>query len=234
MRIVTVLILLFTGFTAFAQWDVGAGVQVNFPLMYNKAVGDYNHSLGAFGPAIRAKYYPRNGAFYPSFSANFTQVRLPLVKEGGTVVGAILQQLNFTLAANVRKVFENNRELHYGLGIGASHFSDVALEITGSDQGNIASIDAAATGPIQRWVPAVQPFIEYVFPMSQEKPLFVGIGGQVQYIYFFDDGTSYDVHVVNKQYQQQRLKAALSGHMVNPGVQLTVYYRFGQKDGYGY
>lgn len=232
MRVVATIGLLLTGFIASAQWDIGAGAQLSFPLMYNTEVGDYNHSLGAFGPHVTAKYYPRNMTFYPSFSASFTQVRLPLVKESGTVVGVILQQFNAIVGANVRKRFENEKELHYGLGIGVSYFSDVALEIAGNNQGNIASINAAASGRIKRWVPAVAPRIEYVFPMSHEKPLFVGIAGQVQYIYFFDDGTTYDVQVVNKQFQSQKLAARLNGHFVNPGVQLSVYYRFGNSDDY--
>ena len=81
-------------------------------------------------------------------------------------------------------------------------------------------------------MPAVTPRIEYIFPMSQEKPLFVGIGGQLQYIYFFDDGATYNVQVTDKQYQALKLNATLKGHLVNPGVQIAVYYRFGNTDTY--
>ncbi len=232
MRTIFTLCLFLSAYTSIAQWDVGLGAQVNFPLMYNKAVGDYNHSLGAFGPVISAKYYPRNMTFYPSFAAHLTQVRLPLVKESGTVVGVIFTQFNFVVGANIRKTFQNNRELHYGLGIGVSYFQDKGLEIAGTNQGNIASVSSAASAPITRWVPAATPRIEYIFPISQEKPLFVGIGGQVQYIYFFDDGSTYDVQVVTRQYQQLKLKASLRGHMVNPGAQLSVYYRFSDRNAY--
>lgn len=232
MRTTFTLCLLVSFFTSFAQWDVGLGAQINFPLMYNKAVGDYNHSLGSFGPSLTARYYPRNMTFYPSLLVHYTQVRLPLVKEAGTVVGVIFNQLNVVVGANVRKVFDNKRELHYSMGIGISYFDDAGLEISGSDQGNIMSVNAAASAPITRWVPAVTPRIEYVFPMSQEKPLFVGIGGQIQYAYFFDDGAKYDVQVVDKQYQSKKLTATLMGHLVNPGVQLSIYYRFGNADYY--
>ena len=135
MRTVITFCLLLSFYTSFAQWDVGIGAQINFPLMYNKEVGDYNHSLGSFAPSLMARYYPRNMNFYPSLSVHYTQVRLPLVKEAGTVVGVRFNVLSAMLGANLRKVFENNRELHYGLGIGVSHFADVGLEIGGSNQG---------------------------------------------------------------------------------------------------
>jgi hypothetical protein len=232
MRTILSAVLSLSFFTSFAQWDVGVGAQINFPLMYNNEVGDYNHSLGAFGPQLTACYYPKYITFYPSLTVHYTQIHLPLVKEAGTVVGVVFNQLNVVAGANVRKLFDNKRELHYGLGIGVSYLDDVGLEISGSDQGNILSVNAAASAPIKRWVPAVMPRIEYVFPMSQEKPLFVGIGGQIQYIYFFDDGATYDVQVVDKQYQSLKLNATLKGHLVNPGVQLSVYYRFGNNDNY--
>lgn len=232
MRTIFTLCLFLSAYTSIAQWDAGLGARINFPLMYNEAVGDYNHSLGAFGPVVSARYYPRNMTFYPSVSSHYTQVRLPLVKESGTVVGAILSQFSFTVGANIRKTFQNNRELHYGLGIGISYFLGKGLEIAGTNQGNIMSVNYATSTQIKRWVPAVMPRIEYVFPISQEKPLFAGIAGQVQYIYFFDDGSAYDVQVVTQQYQQLKLNASLRGHMVNPGVQLSVYYRFGDTNAY--
>ncbi len=232
MRLPATLALFFSCFTCFAQWDIGVGAQLGFPLLYNKNVGTYNHSLGSIGPMAVAKYYPANTTFYPSLLLHVTNIRLPLAKQNGTVVGMIFQQLNFVVGANIRKVNSNRHELHYGLGIGASYLDAQGIEIEGSDQGNVQSVSVDASNHITRWVPAIVPRIEYIFPISADKPLYAGISGQVQYIYFFDDGSAYTVQVVDNQYRPIRLNAALLGHMVNPAVQVSVYYRFGQSGVY--
>jgi hypothetical protein len=217
---------------SFAQVDVGAGAQVDFPMMFNPNVGSYHHSLGAIGPRLNFKYYPRNASFYPSVHVNGTGIKLPVVKDGTTIVNMLFRQVNLVVGANLRKVFENKRELHYGLGIGVSFLDAYGLELNEKSASGAMSFGVDSGYAITRIAPAVTPSIEYLFPISQEKPLFVGIGGQLQYIYFFDDGNSSTVQVVDAQGQYLKLKAALRGHMVNPGLQLSVYWRFGNNADY--
>jgi hypothetical protein len=230
MRIAYILLvfLLHNAGRAAAQVDLGPGAQLDFPMMFNKNVGSYHHSLGAVGVRVNTKFYLRNNTFYPSLTLHATGIKVPVVKLGNTVVNMLFAQVNVTAGANIRKVFDNHRELHYGLGIGISYLDAYAFELNETAAAKAMSYSVDAASHITRIIPAVTPQVEYIFPISQEKPLYVGIGGQIQYTYFYDDGSKYTVQVLDAAGQYQKLDAALLGSMINPGAQLSVYYRFGK------
>lgn len=208
--------------------SLGIGPQADFPLMYNKAVGSYNHSLGAFGARFNLKYIPQNTTFYPSLSVNATSIRLPLVKVADVVVNMQFLQLNANLAVNAYKQLGNNT-LSYGLGVGISWMDGRAIELTGGTK------DRTVFAPppyITTWMPAVSGNVEYIFPISSEKPISAGIGGKIHYIYFFDNGIKYNSTILDSYQGAIPVKANLQGHMVNPGIYLVVYYTFGRAEIY--
>lgn len=207
-----------------AQVYVGAGGQLDIPLLYNSNVGSYNHSLGAFGPRLSFSYIPQNTLFYPSFTLNSTSLLLPLVKAGDVVVNMQFLQVNATLWANIKKQLSKN-ELHYGIGIGASYFHGRHTDLDGA----IDNVTGFTDSPpyIDTWMPSFNGRAEYIFPMSSEQPLYVGIGCKLQYIYFFDNDIKYNITITDQYKGAYLLQPELLGHLVNPGFYLSVYYRFG-------
>lgn len=218
---------------AYAQVSAGVGLQVDFPLLYNKNVGSYNHSLGAVGPRLSLKYIPQNATFYPAVAVNMTAVTLPLIKTGDIVVNMRFFTLNASVSANHQKVYYNNRELHYGLGIGVCYLNGVGVEVRGAGNdistNSFVSINEDSTY-ITSWLPSFHAGIEYVFPISSKKPLFAGIGGKIQYIYVFDNEKKYHISLVDNKYQYYQLEPNLVGHLIIPGIYITIYYKFGRKD----
>lgn len=230
--VLTYLLSLFTR-SVDAQVSAGLGIQVDFPLLYNKNVGSYNHSLGAWGPRLSIKYIPQNTAFYPSLTLNVTTLTIPLIKSNENVISMRFFAANAALAVNRQHVYENNMELHYGLGIGLAYLGGVGVGINGSNNGassNTIVSFSADSSYISSWLPFFHAGIEYIFPASSQKPIFVGIGGKLQYIYLFDNGEKFHTTIIDSRYQVTRLQPTLYGHMFNPGFYISFYYKFGRKD----
>lgn len=206
-----------------AQVSLGLGPQVDFPLMYNAAVGNYNHSLGAFGAHFNIRYIPQNTTFYPSLAINTTTVRLPLVKLNDVVVNMRFVQINATIGVNGCKQLNNNAQVHYGIGVGISYLNGTGVELTG-ETGNRTPV--APPPYLDALMPAISLTGEYTIPISKEKPLYAGMGGNIQYIHFFDNGRKYSSTIEDPQLGAIPVHANLQGEMINPGIYLLVYYYF--------
>ncbi|WP_276132221.1 hypothetical protein [Polluticoccus soli] len=193
--------------------------------MYNAAVGNYNHSLGALGARLNLRYVPQNTTFYPSLTANATAIRLPLVKLNDVVVNMRFTQINATIGVNSYKQL-NNAQVHYGIGVGVSYLKGNGVELTGKTENRVP---VAPPPYIDALMPAVTLTAEYTFPISKEKPLFAGIGGNLQYIHFFDNGRKYTSTIEDPQLGSIPVHANLQGEMVNPGIYLLVYYSFNSR-----
>jgi hypothetical protein len=209
---------------AHAQISLGLGGQMDVPLLYNKNVGNYNHSLAAFGPRLSFKYVPQNSTFFPSFSFNSTGMLLPLEKVNDLVVNMYFTQLNAVLWANLKNEINEKAQLYYGLGIGASYFSGKRTELAGND--DLVTSFTNTEPYIKAWAPSFNLQLEYIFPISSEKPLYAGIGGKVQYVHFFDNDIKYNMTITSQNQGAIQLEPELLGNMLNPGVYLIVYYQF--------
>jgi hypothetical protein len=190
--------------------------------MYNHAVGSYNHSLGAFGARLNLRYIPQNSTFYPSFFINTTTIRLPLVKLTDVVVNMRFAQINAGVGVNVCKQL-NNAQLHYGMSVGVSYLNGRAIELSGKTENRVPD---APPPYINALMPAINLTAEYTVPISREKPLFVGLGANLQYIYFLDNGRKYNATIIDDQLGAIPLQTNLQGQMLNPGIYLVVYYTF--------
>lgn len=211
-----------------AQISLGLGPQVEFPLMYNSAVGNYNHSLGAFGARLNLRYIPQNTTFYPSLALNATTIRLPLVKLYDVVVNMRFLQINALIGVNRHKQL-GKAQLHYGLGLGVSYLNGKGIELSGKAE-NRAPV--APPPYINALMPAVNLNAEYTFPISGDVPLSAGLGANLQYIYFFDNGRKYSSTIVDPQLGAIPVHANLQGQMFNPGFYILIYYKLSNDRGY--
>jgi hypothetical protein len=213
-----------------AQPVLGVAGQVDFPLMFNANVGSYNHALGAFGPRLSFGYFPQNTTFYPSISVNTAAIELPLAKlNNGIVVNIRFFQASASVWANSRKSL-NKSELHYGLGIGATYLSSRDVVLSGpAENVTFTTLNSSEKATV---TPNVNLMMEYCFPISKEKPLWLGLAGKLQYMYFFDNTVQYSVTIGDNYQGNIPVSAPLQGHLLNPGALLSLYYRFGQRQKY--
>lgn len=233
-RTITVLAALMLGsIAATAQIDAGIGPSFGFPMSFNSNVGSYHHSSGVPGAKVQFTYQPQNATFVPTLAVEASPYILPITKLGNTdrVLNMNFFTLNAMLYGRVRKVLNNNKELYYGVGIGATYMKGRGVGLSGNQNGYITVIEDSADY-IQVMSPQVALNAEYVLPVTPQAPVYLGIGGQLLYSYYFERQTSWHIAVVDDQYNLYNLRPKLQGHMLNPSVYLVLYYRFGRKNSY--
>ncbi len=233
-RTITVLAALMLGsITANAQIDAGVGASFGFPMSFNPNVGNYNHSSGVPGVKAQFTYQPQNATFVPTLAVEVSPYILPITMLGNTdrVLNMNFFTLNTMLYGRARKVLNNNKELYYGVGIGATYMKGRGVSLSGNQNSYITVIEDSADY-IQVVSPQVALNAEYVIPVTPQAPVYLGIGGQLLYSYYFERQTTWRIAVVDDQYNLYNLNPKLQGHMLNPSVYLVLYYRFGSRSKY--
>lgn len=220
-------LLCFISLRSKAQLSLGVGPELSFPLMYNDEVGSYHHALGAFGIHAMVNYIPANTNFFPSLTASSAAERLPILKVGATAVNIKFFQSDIILYANLKKEL-NRAQFYYGLGIGAAYFNSKGIALSG-ERSSIISV--YTTSPdIKTWTPSFNIKAEYIMPLSNEKPLEMGIGFNLQYIHFFNNNILSNIRVLDNQYNYSSYTANFKGDVFLPCFQLNIYYKFGISD----
>ncbi len=233
-RTITVLAaLMLGGIAAKAQVDAGIGPSFGFPMSFNSNVGSYHHSSGVPGAKVQFTYQPQNATFVPTLAVEASPYILPITKLGSTdrVLNMNFFTLNAMLYGRARKVLNNNKELYYGLGIGATYMKGRSVSLSGNQNSYITVIEDSADY-IQVISPQVALNAEYVLPVTSQAPVYLGIGVQLLYSYYFERQTTWRIAVVDDQYNLYNLRPKLRGHMLNPSVYLVLYYRFGSRSKY--
>lgn len=221
--------IFFISATSYGQIDIGAGLTMAFPLSYNKAVGNYNHSSGSPGARFQLNYVKPEATFIPSFSFTYGQWLLPVQKFGvDKVLSMKFNTMSFTISGMVRKVLENKKEFIFGPGIGMAVLKGKGVNINGKPE-LINSVIEDSSAFISSITPYAMFSGEYIMPVTSDAPVYLGIGAQIQYTYFFSGDRTYRVDIVDNQLQYYQLTPELSGHMVNPAVYAVIYYRFGER-----
>lgn len=231
--ITAVLACMLGTYTIQAQVDAGIGASFGFPMLFNKNVGNYHHSSGVPGVKAILTYQPQNATFVPTLSIDVAPYILPVTLLGNT--DRVLNMNFFTMQAmlygRVRKQLNNNKELYYGVGIGASYMKGTGVGLSGNQNTYITVMEDSADY-IKTIAPQVAFNIEYIMPVTPKIPLYLGIGGQVLYSYYFERQTTWHIAVVDDKYNLYNLHPKLEGHMLNPSVFVALYYRFGDKTNY--
>lgn len=228
-RTCLIIAILLLSYTSFAQVDIGGGATIGFPLSYNKAVGDYNHASGSPGVRLQFNYVPPDATFIPSVSFTYGQWLLPVVRFGmDKVLSMKFNTMSFTASAMIRKVRDDKKEFIFGPGIGLAILKGRGVSINGKPE-LINSVLEDSSAFISKLTPYIMLSGEYIMPVTPQAPVYMGIGGQIQYTYFLQGDTKYRVDIVDSQLQYYKLEPELAGHMINPAVYVVIYYRFGER-----
>lgn len=233
MKKILVACLMSFCIQGYAQVDAGIGGAFGFPMLFNSNLGGYNHSLGAPAGRVQINYLPANATFVPSLSMEIAPYELPVSRLGNTnrVLNMNFTVMNAMLQGRVRKTWANNKELYYGIGVGAMYMSGRRVGLSG-DQNSYLTVIEDSADYIKTIVPQMCVSAEYVMPVTSDAPVMLGIGAQLQYSYFFERQTTWRISVVDDQFNLYNLRPKLQGHFINPGVYVVLYYRFKGKERY--
>lgn len=221
----TATVLSFSSSSLLAQVEGGAGASIGFPLSYSKSVGDYNHSLGSPGVRLHVNYVGEDATFVPSLAFNYSAWVLPVVKiDADRALSMDFNVTALTLSGMIRRV-NGDKEFRIGPGLGFAWFKGKGVSINGKPE-LVNSIAADSAAYITRFTPFVMLSGEYIFPVTQSAPVYLGIGAQLQYVYFFKGDNKYRVDIVDNQFQYYQLQPELAGSVFNPGIYAVLYYRF--------
>lgn len=226
-KLVPVILLMFTAPVIKAQVDIGAGVELGFPLMFNGLVKGHNHASGAPGARVAINYTPKEGAFTGSLIAGISPMILPMLKfnNGQDVLYMNFTNVNVSLLGRFRKELNNEAQLLYGIGVGANFLKGNKVQISKRSDNEISRIIEDSSLYNSATLPAFYLNVEYIRPINKQSKVYYGIGAQLHYIYFLDQGNTYRIDIIDKNFQYFSLQPELVGHMINPMVFLNLYYR---------
>ncbi|RYD55788.1 MAG: hypothetical protein EOP56_14590 [Sphingobacteriales bacterium] len=220
---------------AYAQVNLGIGGEIGFPLMFNRTVGDYHHSLASPGLRATVSYTPQEATFVPSATFSLSSIHLPIERlSSDNFLFMTFAAYTVTLNGRLRKQFDK-KELLYGLGVGVTYLNGTGVGASGRNSSSFQFRDFVADSSefITMVLPAININAEYIFPISSQVPLYAGIGGQLQYSYFYNRGREYKMGIIDMNGSYYALQPRLYGHMINPILFLNIYYKFGNRnDGY--
>lgn len=229
-KFISVAVLIGSMSYAHAQVDIGAGAELGFPLMFNSFVKGHNHASGVPGARLVVSYTPGGGNFTGSLVASVAPMILPVVRfnAGQDVLYMNFTSLNLTLLGRFRKELNNDAELLYGIGVGANSLQGNRVQISKRSDNDIMRVLEDSSFYNKATLPAFYLNLEYIRPLNNNSKVYYGIGAQLHYIYFLDQGNTYRVDMIDKNLQYFSLQPELTGHMLNPMVFVNLYYRLGK------
>lgn len=212
-----------------AQIDLGIGAAFESPFLLSNASGGYNHYTGVPAGRMVITYLPQQATFIPSLSFSIAPYILPVSKLGITDRALLMHfgTLNAMLNGRVRKMLNNDKEAYFGLGVGATYMWGNRVSLSG-DQTTYVTVLEDSADYIRAIMPQVSLNAEYRTPITPNKHIGAGFGLNVLYSYYFERNTTWRIDVVDNMYNHYKLNPKLSGHMINPGIYVLLYYRFGE------
>ena len=228
MRKLIMICLLIPGATlSKAQVHIGIGGDAGFPLMFNKFVKGHNHASGVPGARVTFTYTPQEAAFSGSLVAGISPMILPMVRFNGDKDVLYMNFVNtsLTLLGRFRKQLANDAELLYGVGVGANFLKGNRVQISQRSENEISRVIEDSTFYNKATLPAFYLNVEYMRPVKKDSRVYYGIGAQLHYIHFLDQGANYRVDIIDKNFQYFSLQPQLTGNMINPMVFVNLYYR---------
>lgn len=215
-----------------AQVDIGAGAELGFPLLFNSFVKGHNHASGVPGARVVVNYTPGEGKFTGSLVAGIAPMILPVVRfnAGQDMLYMNFTSMNLSLLGRFRKEFDSGDELLYGVGVGVNSLQGNRVQISKRSDNDIMRVIEDSSFYNKATLPAFYINLEYIRPLNSSSKVYFGIGAQLHYIYFLDQGNTYRIDMIDKNLQYFSLQPELTGHMINPMVFVNLYYRLSKRN----
>lgn len=231
-RLILICFLTAKFTNAGAQVDIGAGAELGFPLLFNSFVKGHNHASGVPGARVVVNYTPGEGKFTGSLVAGIAPMILPVVRfnAGQDMLYMNFTSMNLSLLGRFRKEFDSGDELLYGVGVGVNSLQGNRVQISKRSDNDIMRVIEDSSFYNKATLPAFYINLEYIRPLNSSSKVYFGIGAQLHYIYFLDQGNTYRIDMIDKNLQYFSLQPELTGHMINPMVFVNLYYRLSKRN----
>ncbi|MCB0698692.1 MAG: hypothetical protein H6551_00500 [Chitinophagales bacterium] len=227
IRFRLLIALMMMTFTGLAQVEAGIGAELGFPLMFNGKVNGHNHASGAPGARAVLSYTPGNAGFTGTVVAGISPMILPVVRFNGgqDVLYMNFTNINVSLFGRFRKQMPGDAVLMIGPGVGVNMLKGNNVQISKRSNNDIGRVIEDSTFYNKTTIPSFYLNAEYMRPINSNSKVYYGVGVQLQYIYFLDQGNTYRVDIIDKYYNYYSLKPELVGQVLNPMVFVNLYYR---------
>lgn len=222
-----IMFLLYTTDST-AQTEIGGGASLGFPMLFNGEVQGHNHASGAPGINLSFNYTPPSGGFTGTVRASASITILPVVRLGNQldVLYMRFSNLGAAIYGRYRKQFDNGATFLFGPGIGVNRLKGTDIQFSQRSELSITYVEEDSSFYNQTTIPAFYLNTEYIKPLKSTSNLYYGIGFQLQYIYFLDQGKKYRVDIIDDLSRRYTVYPELKGHLINPALSLNIYYRF--------
>lgn len=223
IRLLSLMCLLFATQHAHAQIELSSGIDMSYPLLFNKYNKQPNYGQISFGLKLGVAYKPEDVQFFPMLTTAFGRTRLPLIEYGTRNVAALnFNYLNVMINENFVLHFPKSEVFIYG-GIGFSYLAQKGLALAGPRAGTMkSSIDSTAN--VNRAFPAMNIGFDYVYGESAGKDLYLSMGVNFQYILLLSERNSYYISVNDPQKGISKYNANLVGNAISPGFYIMLHY----------
>jgi len=106
-----------------AQVDIGAGINVGYPHLFNKLGNTDYKQYSSIGLVASVAYKFGDSYFYPALSASVSSLTLPIANINGMTWSDEFTKKDIMLNLKHRSLLPNNAELSWYAGIGVAFIS---------------------------------------------------------------------------------------------------------------
>ncbi len=212
-----------------AQVEVSSGIDMSYPLMFNKYNQRLNYGQISFGVRLGVSYKPQGTQFFPTLNYTFGRTRLPLQQIGTNVACENFNYQNVMLNGNYVITFNNQNSLYIIGGIGFMDYARAGATLSGKG-GEASNINIDSVSNITKIFPSIGLGMEYVYGDAVNQKLYMSLGLNFQYIIFLQNDNYY--HLTVEDYNLQKTVAYstyLSGHAIIPTFYITLHYLLGKE-----
>jgi hypothetical protein len=211
-----------------AQIELSSGIEMSYPILLNSYNTKVNYGQISFGVKAGIAYKPENTQFFPILNLSYGRTRLPLQQLGADVACINFNYFNTMLNENYIVRFPFSQLFIYG-GIGFSYLGRKNNEVAGPG-GGAKEMAIDSTANVNHVFPAVNIGFEYNYGEANDKPLYLTMGFNFQYILLLAERNTYYFSVGQQYSSPEHYKAAFTGNVLSPGFYIAIHYILKKND----
>ena len=205
-----------------AQVDIGAGINVGYPHLFNKLGNTDYRQYSSIGLVAGVAYKFGDSYFYPALSANVSSLTLPIANINGMTWSDEFTKRGIMLNLKHRSLLPNNAELSWYAGIGVAFVSANITTVT-SANGNFSG-SVSDSSEYNTAFAAADIGLDYRFRLSAAYPhWFAAFDANLQAVYITGE---YGHFYVYNGYNT--LQTDINGTLLSGTLSVSIIYRFGK------
>jgi len=209
---------------ASAQVDIGAGINVGYPHLFNKLGNTDYRQYSSIGVVAGVAYKFGDSYFYPALSASVSSLSLPIANIDGMTWSDEFTKKDIMLNLKHRSLLPNNAEFSWYAGIGVAFISADVSSLT-SANGNFGGT-VSDSSEYNTASAAADIGLDYRFRLSAAHPhWFAAFDANLQAVYITGE---YGHFYVYNGYNT--LQTDINGTLLSATLSVSIIYRFGKTE----